>query len=83
MRLNLTSSVHFFIRQGPNTPCPHTDGRCQQGQKKQLYPCHGKVEQTFIDETSRCPYIYIYIYCHYLLLAYGGLKWRGSGIRQV
>ena len=52
--LNLT----FTTTLGVDTHRHHTEGKCQQGQKKQLYPCHGEAEQTFIDKTSRYPYIY-------------------------
>jgi hypothetical protein len=50
--LNLTSSANsnIFLGQVNGVPGAHTDGRCQQGQKKQLNPCHGKAEQTLRDK---------------------------------
>jgi len=50
--LNLTSTANCIriTKLGTDAPRAHTDGRCQQGQKKQLNPCHGKAEQALSDK---------------------------------
>jgi hypothetical protein len=48
--LILTCNDSFIIIHVIDAPRPHTDGRCQQGQKNQPYPCHDKAEQALSDE---------------------------------
>ena len=58
--LNLTSRANYIRKTRVVTDAPraHTDGRCQQGQKNQLCPCHGKAEQTLsVENLSISAYI--------------------------
>ena len=58
--LNLTCKGNniSITRVVTDAPRAHTDGRCQQGQKNQLYPCHGRAQQTLsVENLSISTYI--------------------------